>query len=108
MMDPAQRSCSPSAGRQWTPRARCRIGMPSLARVWMPGHRLMSSANLVPSKLEYPMGGRSLVCVVDDDESVRESLPELLKSFGFSVEAFSSAEEFLTSDAAVRTSCLIL
>jgi FixJ family two-component response regulator len=68
----------------------------------------MSSSKLVPSTAEYPMGGRPLVCVVDDDESVRESLPELLKSFGFSVEAFSSAEEFLTSDVAVRTSCLIL
>jgi FixJ family two-component response regulator len=49
-----------------------------------------------------------LVCVVDDDESVRESLPELLKSFGFSVKAFSSAEDFLGSDVAVQTRCLIL
>src|SRR5258708_35466454 len=63
---------------------------------------------LAPSEAEAPMAAPPLVCVVDDDESVRESLPELLKSFGFSVEAFSSAEEFLTSDVAVRTSCLIL
>jgi len=41
---------------------------------------------------------RFLVSVVDDDESVRESLPDLLKEFGFAVQAFSSAEEFLASD----------
>ena len=49
-----------------------------------------------------------LVSVVDDDESVRESLPDLLKEFGFSVEAFSSAEEFLASDSVDKTRCLIL
>jgi FixJ family two-component response regulator len=49
-----------------------------------------------------------LVSVVDDDESVRESLPDLLKEFGFSVEAFSSAEEFLASDSIGETRCLIL
>ena len=35
-----------------------------------------------------------LVSVVDDDESVRESLPDLLREFGFTAEAFSSAEAF--------------
>jgi FixJ family two-component response regulator len=54
------------------------------------------------------MLSRSLVAVVDDDESVRESLPDLLREFGFAAEAFSSAEEFLTSDALGQTSCLIL
>jgi len=49
-----------------------------------------------------------LVSVVDDDESVRESLPDLLREFGFSAEAFSSAEEFLASDSIGRTRCLIL
>lgn len=49
-----------------------------------------------------------LVSVVDDDESVRESLPDLLKVFGFSVRTFSSAEEFLTSESIGTTSCLIL
>jgi FixJ family two-component response regulator len=49
-----------------------------------------------------------LVCVVDDDESVRESLPDLLKEFGFAVEAFSSAEDFLASDAVSKADCLIL
>ena len=46
--------------------------------------------------------------VVDDDESVRESLPDLLREFGFEVRAFSSAEEFLASDCVGQTKCLIL
>ena len=54
------------------------------------------------------MVNRSLVAVVDDDESVRESLPDLLREFGFAVEAFSSAEDFLASDSVSRTRCLIL
>jgi FixJ family two-component response regulator len=51
---------------------------------------------------------RSLVSVVDDDESVRESLPDLLREFGFAVRAFSSAEEFLASDSVGQTKCLLL
>ena len=51
---------------------------------------------------------RPLVSVVDDDESVRESLPDLLREFGFAVRAFSSAEEFLASDCVGETRCLIL
>jgi FixJ family two-component response regulator len=51
---------------------------------------------------------RSLVSVVDDDESVRESLPDLLREFGFAVQAFSSAEEFLASDCVCHTRCLVL
>jgi DNA-binding NtrC family response regulator len=46
---------------------------------------------------------RSLVSVVDDDESVRESLPDLLKEFGFAVRVFASAEEFLASDCVGQT-----
>jgi FixJ family two-component response regulator len=49
-----------------------------------------------------------LVSVVDDDESVRESLPDLLRELGFSPQAFSSAEEFLDSGYVGRTQCLIL
>ena len=49
-----------------------------------------------------------LVSVVDDDESVRESLPGLLKEFGFPAQTFSSAEEFLASDRVPETKCLIL
>src|SRR6266496_3410657 len=51
---------------------------------------------------------RSLVSVVDDDVSVRESLPDLLREFGFAARAFSSAEEFLASDCIEQTRCLIL
>jgi FixJ family two-component response regulator len=51
---------------------------------------------------------RLLVSVVDDDESVRESLPDLLKELGFAACAFSSAEEFLESDTVLQTSCLLL
>ena len=54
------------------------------------------------------MGKRSLVSVVDDDESVRESLPDLLRQFGFAAAAFSSAEAFLASAALSETHCLIL
>jgi FixJ family two-component response regulator len=49
-----------------------------------------------------------IVVVVDDDESVRESLPDLLKEFGFTVLTFSSAEEFLASGSVSRTRCLVL
>jgi FixJ family two-component response regulator len=51
---------------------------------------------------------RSLVSVVDDDESLRESLPDLLRELGFAVQTFSSAEEFLASDYVLQTRCLIL
>ena len=51
---------------------------------------------------------RPLVSVVDDDESVRESLPDLLRELGYSVRTFSSAEEFLASDCVGETRCLIL
>jgi FixJ family two-component response regulator len=54
------------------------------------------------------MDKRPLVAVIDDSESVRESLPDLLQQFGFAVQAFSSAEEFLGSTAVSESNCLIL
>lgn len=51
---------------------------------------------------------RSLVSVVDDDESVRESLPDLLRQFGFCAQVFPSAEAFLASGVVGQTRCLIL
>jgi FixJ family two-component response regulator len=54
------------------------------------------------------MSKHSLVSVVDDDESVRESLPDLLRQLGFAAQAFASAEAFLASDVVSETSCLIL
>jgi CheY-like chemotaxis protein len=53
-------------------------------------------------------GQRPLVSVVDDDASVRESLPDLLRAFGFAARVFSSAEEFLESGYVEKTRCLIL
>jgi FixJ family two-component response regulator len=54
------------------------------------------------------MNMRPLVSVIDDDESVRESLPYLLKGFGFAVRVFSSAEEYLASNLLSQSKCLIL
>lgn len=50
----------------------------------------------------------SLVSIVDDDQSVRESLPDLLREFGFVARAFWSAQQFLESDAVAKTQCMIL
>jgi FixJ family two-component response regulator len=50
----------------------------------------------------------SLIAVVDDDLSVRKSLSSLLRSVGFSVQVFASAEEFVASDDLGRTDCTIL
>ena len=54
------------------------------------------------------MDPRPLISVVDDDESVRESLPDLLREFGFEAQTFSSAEEFLASKSVADTNCLVL
>jgi FixJ family two-component response regulator len=54
------------------------------------------------------MIARPLISVVDDDESVRESLPDLLNEFGFEARTFSSAEEFLASASVGDTNCLVL
>lgn len=51
---------------------------------------------------------RNLVSIVDDDEYVREALPDLLRSFGLEAEPFSSAAEFLSSASLDRTGCLVL
>ena len=50
----------------------------------------------------------SLVSVVDDDESIREALPDLLRQFGLAAETFASAEAFLASEFVGETSCLLL
>ena len=54
------------------------------------------------------MEARSLISVVDDSDSVREALPDMLDQFGFAVQAFASAEAFLASQALDKTACLIL
>jgi FixJ family two-component response regulator len=54
------------------------------------------------------MSNLSLISIVDDDTSVRESLQCLIRSFGFAVEAFASAEEFLNSGHLPNTRCMML
>lgn len=48
------------------------------------------------------------LAVVDDDESVRESLPDLLREFGYHVEAFDSAKDYLESPYLDSTDLLLL
>jgi FixJ family two-component response regulator len=54
------------------------------------------------------MLNRPKVAVVDDDQSVRESLPDLLREFGFDPQAFSSSEDFLKLEPIGGFGCLIL
>jgi FixJ family two-component response regulator len=67
-----------------------------------------SKHEMLPGTAVGVMATRPLVSVVDDDESVRESLPDLLTVAGFEVRAFSSAEAFLASGQVGQTRCLIL
>lgn len=67
----------------------------------------------MPKRAKKSAGARALpaqvlVSVVDDDESVRESLPDLLRQLGFAAQAFASADEFLVSECVRMTRCLIL
>ena len=98
---------SPSAQGHPIPRShrRCRQGRASFAEGEDPSsdaHYIWTGAG------DLVKDTRLLVSVVDDSESVRESLPDLLQQFGFAVETFSSAAAFLASKAVGRTSCLIL
>jgi len=60
------------------------------------------------SRLGKRAAERPFLSVVDDDEMLRESLPDLLREFGFAARAFSSGQEFLSSDFLGQTRCLIL
>ena len=62
----------------------------------------------VPTLRPANMNKRSLVCIVDDNESVRESLPDLVRYGGYEVQTFASAEEFLGSPAVDEATCLVL
>jgi FixJ family two-component response regulator len=54
------------------------------------------------------MAIRPLISVVDDDISVRESLPDLLRVSGFDAQAFASAEAYMASDCIDQTCCLVV
>jgi FixJ family two-component response regulator len=71
-------------------------------------HRMRHAFVMEFSKHRSQEKHKLLSVVVDDDESVRESLPDLLREFGFEAQAFSSARGFLSSGCADETSCLIL
>ena len=58
--------------------------------------------------MSYESSRGFLVTVIDDDQSVRESLPDLLRESGYEVVAYPSAEEFLATGDLVRTKCLVL
>ena len=49
-----------------------------------------------------------IVMIVDDDESVRRAARRLIKSYGFPVETFASADDFLASGRLSETACLVL
>jgi FixJ family two-component response regulator len=53
-------------------------------------------------------GNQSIVMIVDDDDSMRRAVRRLMKAYGFAVETFASAEEYLDSDRLAKTSCLVL
>jgi FixJ family two-component response regulator len=65
------------------------------------------ASSFIPAE-ETVMIKRPLISVIDDDDSVRESLPGLLKVFGFEVKTYASAEDFLAAADLDRVHCLIL
>src|SRR6267143_6372911 len=59
-------------------------------------------------RLENGVSGLPGISIVDDDESVREAIYDLMDCMGLRTEVFSSAEDFLTSDGLRDTTCLIV
>jgi FixJ family two-component response regulator len=68
----------------------------------------VGEATTLESVIDPITNRRALVCIVDDNQSVRESLPDLLEHAGYDVQTFESAEAFLASPAMAEASCLIL
>jgi len=50
---------------------------------------------------------QGMIAIVDDDEALREAMRSLVRSLGYGVSTFGSAEEFLNSEQVSDTSCLI-
>jgi FixJ family two-component response regulator len=71
-------------------------------------HVVRSSPMSMHWRSRITLAKRPYIAVVDDDESVRESLPDLLRELGYDALAFSSAESFLTSDRLRQAECLVL
>ena len=89
------------------------IGLPFLVERKQYQSRMDTAGRVVHCLVMPPCEGKSaserpLLSVVDDDEMLRESLPDLLREFGFAARAFSSGPEFLSSDHVGGTKCLIL
>ena len=87
-----------------------RTGIPSYHGAREPEWRILRlmTKRAKKSSRARALPAQALVSVVDDDESVRESLPDLLRELGFAAQAFASADEFLKSDCVSATRCLIL
>src|SRR5258707_5696019 len=105
------RSPSPASRKRYSARPERRTDTKVLwsARQPMIHHRTGGNATTSLAIEETNgMTATALVSIVDDDESVRESLPDLLKEFGFAVQSFASAEEFLASGRVEETRCLVL
>src|SRR6266481_5576075 len=69
---------------------------------------MSSRSNQIPKARDRASGATELVCVVDDDQSVRRGLGRLLKSAGYAPETFSSAEDYLAREIFEGTICLVL
>lgn len=54
------------------------------------------------------MSDRTVVMIVDDDNSVRRAARRLIKSYGLAVDTFASADEFMASGRLNETGCLVL
>jgi two-component system, LuxR family, response regulator FixJ len=62
----------------------------------------------LPRKRSPPSEFQKPICIVDDDESVADSLQALLESFGFSVQLYSSGSEFLADERRRLVGCLLI
>src|SRR5882724_7952246 len=69
---------------------------------------MSSRSNQIPKARDRASGATELVCVVDDDQSVRRGLGRLLKSAGYAAETFSSAEDYLAREIFEGPICLVL
>ncbi len=60
-----------------------------------------------PKQVEAAMAKRTLISIVEDDQPFRESMRKLVRSLGYTVEAFPSAADFLASPLVPETACLV-